>query len=139
FYHEINTHGGHGTEMPVNGYFEPTENTDIEFFLIKNNTITKQVASCQAGTKYTVILKRTGATIDVIFKSLVEKTIRVAYFVDKRTKSQEIDQELLETEAKELEIAEMATENLERMMKEAENLGQGLGSGLEKEKFEVEI
>ena len=42
FSHQINTHGGSGTEMKVDGYFEPTDDTDIEFFMIKNNNHKKK-------------------------------------------------------------------------------------------------
>ncbi|CFW92987.1 protein of unknown function [endosymbiont DhMRE of Dentiscutata heterogama] len=129
FSHQINTHGGNGTEMKVDGYFEPTEDTDIEFFMIKNDTTTRQVASCQAGIKYEVILRRTNTTIDVYFKSTTSYT---TFKEAKKISSQKLDEKELEN--MEGENEEFKEEELDLNEVEQENLSGGVGEGLERER-----
>src|SRR5436190_2732150 len=121
--------------MIVDGKFKPTEDTGIEFYLKKNDTVQRQVAECKAGVEYTVILRRTGTTIDIYFKYFGEftKTIRESIFKEKKTTTQEIDEDKLEDEY-DIEEEIIPEEELGEGEVEEENAEGGEGNISEKDR-----
>jgi len=153
FSHGINTHGGDGTEHTCLGTFDPTEDTDIEFYLKKNDQVTKQVAKCYAGKSYTVILKRAGTTLDVYFKYIDRSTIYKEEKVQMNKEQEYTTGEWKEEEIKDDNtqfasiIGEVDSEGLEGEIKDFETEEKGFdkpenlkeGTGTVEKEFQKEL